>query len=193
MKKTLKTLFSLSILTCMLTSPLQATTSCPQTIPFQEPSLSQEQLEDGVTVLITRNNDGTYNQEVYDDEDIALSSVPRSSFAGDGVIDVAAFHLGFKDWNEDTDCLYFNVSADETLSYVDGNVYVKSTSILHPESFYNDRLHYPLFGSSNTGGTIAYVNTGDETKVRVGYSDLYIVAISGSYANMGSASKVVNR
>lgn len=112
----------------------------------------------------------------------------------DGELEWAAFHLGFNDWNDDTGRLYFSISADEPMSKVTGNAYVESTSILFPTSYYSDSFNKPLNGSMNTSRTLQDdVDTGDEDKVRVGFSSVVLTTVANEKGYFSNTSQVVER
>lgn len=83
--------------------------------------------------MLAKNEEGTFEQTVY--YDIDVSSIPQPTATADGELEWAEFHLGFNHWNDDTGRLYFTISADEPMSKVTGNAYVKSTSIF-PQSLF---------------------------------------------------------
>ena len=72
--------------------------------------VTPEQLSDGVTVVLTKNEDGTFEQTIFYDTDLA--AIPQPMATSDGELEWAIFHLGFNDWNDDTGRLYFTISAD---------------------------------------------------------------------------------
>ena len=163
-----------------------------QSIEIDDIEVTPEQLSDGVTVVLTKNNDGAFEQTVYYDTDPA--SIPQPMATADGELEWAKFHLGFVDWNDDTGRLYFTISADEPMSKVTGNAYVESTSILFPETYYSDSFNKKLNGSMNTSRTLQEdVNTGDEEKVRVGFSSVILSTVAGEKGYFSNTSQVVSR
>ena len=85
-----------------------------QKVLLPEIEVTAAQLSDGITVLLTRNDDNTYTQTIYTNP----ADVPMLLATADGVIDWAEFHLGFKDWTNYSNELYFNVSSDEPLDKI---------------------------------------------------------------------------
>lgn len=190
MKKPFKTLFSLSMAACILAVPAQAYAATPETVEIQEINVTPEQLSDGVTVLLTFNDDGTYNQSVYTDE----SAVPVPTATADGELEWATFHLGFKDWNNDTGDLYFTVSADEAMRKVRGDAYVKSTGVLFSTYYYDDSFSESLYSPYNTSRTFATdIDTEDETKVRVGFKNVILYTTAGDTGSFSNFSQIVSR
>ena len=163
-----------------------------QVIEIDDIEVTSEQLSDGVTVVLTKNEDGTFEQTVSCDTDIA--SIPQPMATADGELEWAAFHLGFNDWNDDTGRLYFTISADEPMSKVKGNAYVQSTSILFPATYYSDSFDEALGGSMNTSCTLKdNVDTGDEDKVRVGFSSVVLTTVANEKGYFSNTSQVVER
>lgn len=163
-----------------------------QFIEIDDIEVTAEQLADGVTVVLSKTEDGTFEQAVYYDTD--FGSIPQPMATADGELEWAAFHLGFNDWNADTGRLYFTISADEPMSKVTGNAYVKSTSVLFPATYYSDSFNKKLNGSMNTSRTLQEdVDTGDEDKVRVGFSGVILVTVAGEKGYFSNASQVVDR
>lgn len=151
--------------------------------------ISDDQLsDDGISILIIRNDDGSYRSSEVSADQLMISPCSEGV---DGVIDWAVFHLGFKDWNDDGD-LYFTVSADEPLSNVSGYVYVKSTSIFSPTTYYGNSFSRNLLGSSNTSRFLSQnIDVNGDSSVRVGFTGVTIVALSGDAAAIPNNSKVV--
>lgn len=163
-----------------------------QFIEIEDIEVTPDQLADGVTVVLVKTEDGTFEQTVYYNTDLA--SIPQTMDTADGELEWAAFHLGFNNWNNDTGRLYFTISADEPMSKVTGNAYVKSTSILNPQTFYSDSFDKNLNGSMNTSRTLKEkVDTGDEEKVRVGFSSVVLVTVADEKGYFSNASQVVKR
>lgn len=193
-KKILATAMTMAmVLGAFFISPkvdVMASESVP--LEIEDVEVTTEQLVDGVTVVLTRNEDDTFDQAVYYDTDAA--AIPMPTAGADGVLEIAAFHLGFNDWNDDTGRLYYTISADEPMSSITGNAYVKSTSILFPKSYYSDSFTGSLHGSLNTSRTLKdNVNTGDETKVRVGFSGVVLTTTAGEKGYFSDTSQVVDR
>lgn len=184
---------ALSALTVMLGAITPATSvmaADSQFIELDDIEATINQLADGVTVVLTKTADGTFEQNIYYD----TFSIPRPRATADGVLEWAEFHLGFNDWNDDTGRLYFTISADEPMYGVSGSAYVKSTSVLHPATFYSDTFDKYLNGSMNTSRTLYEdLYTEDEEKVRVGFSGVVLVTLAGDKGNFSNASQIVNR
>lgn len=163
-----------------------------QVIEIGDIEVTPEQLSDGVTVVLTKNEDGTFEQTIFYDTDLA--AIPQPMATSDGELEWAIFHLGFNDWNDDTGRLYFTISADEPMSTVAGNAYVKSTSILFPTTYYSNSFSKSLYGSMNTSRTLKDdVDTGDEDKVRVGFSGVVLTTVAGETGYFSNTSQVVER
>ncbi|WP_212793102.1 hypothetical protein, partial [Faecalibacterium prausnitzii] len=68
------------------------------------------------------------------------------------------------------------------------------TSYLNPEEYYSDSFKTNLYGSSNTGRQLSSgVDTKDATKVRVGFKDVWLMAISGDYCVFKNDSVIVEK
>lgn len=144
--------------------------------------------DEGITIALIRNDDGSYSSYEIASE---TSFYTAYSEGIDGVIDWAVFHLGFKDWNDDGD-LYYTITADEPLSYIQGYVYIKSTDILFPKTYLGRSFSNELWGSQNTSRFLSQnVDVGGDSSVRVGFSGVTITAISGDTASIPNNSKVV--
>lgn len=191
MKRLIKSLLSLCMAVCISVIPLHAFASSQISyeIPFNEIEVTSSQLSDGITVLITRNSDNTYTQSIYTNP----ADVPVVIDTADGIIDWAKFHLGFKDWTNYSNELYFTVTSDEPLKRITGNAYVKSTSVWGP-TYFDEDFDENLNGSSNTGRQLSSgVDTEDDTKVRVGFKNVWLMSISGDYCVFENDSIIVER
>lgn len=92
MKRFLKIITSFSIIACMLLTPVHAFASsskATQKVLLPEIEVTAAQLSDGITVLLTRNDDNTYTQTIYTNP----ADVPMLLATADGVMDWAEFHL----------------------------------------------------------------------------------------------------
>ena len=175
---------------CILAAALPAYVEAYETADHQEISAAADQSDGGITVVIIFNDDGTYEQTVYSN----LSSVSVPAATADGELEWAIFHLGFKDWNDDTGDLYFTVSADEPMWKISGTAYVRSTSILFPSYYYNDPFSENLYSSYNSSRILATdIDTEDETEVRVGFKNVILYTIAGDTATFSNASQIVSR
>lgn len=147
-------------------------------------------LNDGPTFILIRNKNGEY--ECKDIEDIATENlVAPYDYTVDGVIEFAAFHLGFKF----DGTLYFTIESDEPLKSVTGSAYVKSTSILNPITYYDKPFSIELYGSMATSRflTQGISFNGNDSSVRVGFKNVVITAIGGDSVAMPNNSKVVKK
>ncbi len=163
-----------------------------QSVEIGDVEVTKEQLEDGVTIVLAKNEEGTFEQTVY--YDIDVSSIPQPTATADGELEWAEFHLGFNHWNDDTGRLYFTISADEPMSKVTGNAYVKSTSIFSSKPFYSDMFKKKLYGSMKTSRTLKEnVDTGDEKKVRIGFSSVVLLTTANQKGYFSDTSQVVKR
>ncbi len=101
-------------------------------------------MSDGVTVLLTRNEDGTFDQTVFYDDVIFSDDI-----IADNVNQTRA-------------------TADEPMYNITGSAYVKSTSILFPTIYYSSSFSSLLYGYTTASRVLDDdVDTGDEDKVRV--------------------------
>lgn len=156
---------------------------------FENVLNEKEYVTDGPTVVFVRNDDGALDYKLVSTNNQIGSVIPYD-YMVDGVIDWAIFHLGF---NFDG-TLYFTVESDEPLYKVSGNAYVKSTSILSPQTFYNNRFSVLLEGSTSTSRFLSQrINCNGESSVRVGFNDVIITSISGDSIAMANNSKVVKK
>lgn len=191
-KSLIATLSAVAIMFATLAPATLTMAAENQFIEIDDIEVTSEQLSDGVTVVLTKNDDGTFDQTVCCDTDLAF--IPQPMATADGELEWAKFHLGFVDWNNDTGRFYFTISADEPMSKVTGNAYVKSTSILFPSTYYSDSFAKKLNGSMNTSRTLQEdVNTGEEEKVRIGFSNVVLVTTAGEKGYFSNTSQVVNR
>lgn len=191
-KLVVSTLTALTVVLSMIAPSVQVFAEESPVTEIEDIEVTPEQLIDGVTVVLVKNNDGTFEQIVYSDTDFA--AVPQPAATADGVLEWAAFHLGFNNWNNDTGRLYFTISADEPMKKVTGNAYVKSTSILFPTTYYSDSFNKSLGGSMNTSRVLyENVDTGDEDRVRVGFSNVVLLTVADEYGYFSNTSQVVDR
>ena len=85
MKNFLKIIASISMAICIIATPAHAFASSakvPQKMSLSEIEVTAAQLSDGITVLLTRNDDGTYTQSIYTNPE----DVPMLLATADGVI-----------------------------------------------------------------------------------------------------------
>lgn len=154
----------------------------------QDVELDMLENEDGISIVFVRNEDGSYSS--YEINSNFNFPLPCSEGV-DGVIEWAVFHLGFKDWNDNGD-LYFTITADEPLRYIQGEVYIKSMDFLFPKKYLQRSFYNYLGGSSNTSRFLSQnVDVGGDSSVRVGFRGVTITAISGDTASIPDNSKVV--
>lgn len=159
-----------------------------QHIEADELVVTVGQLKDGITVLITINKDGTFTQCIYDD----ISSIPQPAATADGELEWAVFHLGFNNWTDTTNSLYFTVSADEPMSKVYGTAYVDATSLLFPKSYYNSSFTKYLGSAFTATRTLASnIDVGDETEVRIGFKNVILVTTAGDNGSFVNTAQTV--
>lgn len=162
-------------------------------------SVSLSQLDDGITILITKSKDGKYTylpieeQNNIDDSYFNLMGPVEPDIGGaDGNLEWAAFHLGFVYWNNNRDRLYYTITADEPLRMIKGNAYVQSPSFFFPKVYYEGSFRHNLGGSQMTSRTLKEsVKTDGEEKVRIGFSDVKIETISGEKGFFSDTSQTV--
>lgn len=158
-------------------------------IEIPEMTLSLNQLTDGISILITQNNDGSYSQEVFDD----LSQIAVPTATEDGVLEWAVFHLGLKDWTSSSNCLYYTLSADEFIKTISRTAYVRPTNLLINDYYYNKSLPSEVY-SSNTSRVLQYnIDVEGDTKVVVGYKNVVIRTMSGGTGSFTNSQKTVSR
>ncbi|MBA4688179.1 MAG: hypothetical protein H2184_13570 [Candidatus Galacturonibacter soehngenii] len=189
---------SLAISSAIAMPSVTVNAASEQPIQVEDITATINQLTDGITIVLTKNEDDTFNQKVYYNtlmpQSITTTSNLKPMATADGVLEWAVFHLGFKNWNDDTGDLYYTISADEPMYSVSGDAYVKSTSILFPKSFYKDSFSSRLYSSTNTSRTLETdVDTEDEKKVRVGFSNVVLETIAGEYGYFANSSQIVER
>lgn len=145
-------------------------------------------VEDGATFIAYKNtnNDvviGEYTPEITK----SLSYTP-----GDGVLEYAVFHLGFNNWTNSTGSLYYTITADEYLKTVAGTAYVKENTALFPDTYYEDKWYTTLNPATTTATrTLASVNVGSATKVKVGFKNVTFTTLKGEGGSFTNQSKVV--
>ncbi len=168
----------------------EISTQSSQNFELQDIELSSDKLADGVSVVMNIDDNGNVSQQVYCGD---FESQREVKATADGVLEWAIFHLGFNDWNEDTGRLYFTIEADEPITYVVGNAYVKSTSLISSIYYYNDVINDNMYKQfKGTRVVCENVDTGSADKVRVGFSNLSFGTIA-SYGSFANDSVVVNR
>lgn len=195
--KKIKKLVSLVAIVSLFILPINVSANSNDVYPTSiEISTTVDQLQDGITVLVKMNDDGTYTQKVYNEEENIPSqySTPGQGTGADGVLSWAVFHLGFKYWTNYSNDLYYTISSDEPMNIVRGTAYVKSTSILNPKTYYNKPFTGYLRGSTNTSRSLKEgVDMDGATAVIVGFSNVKMTTVAGKTASFGSASQVVKR
>lgn len=160
-----------------------------EAIEISETTISLEQLRNGISILITKNSEGDYSQEVV--EDLSQIAVPAAT--ADGVLEWAVFHVGLKDWTSTSNCLYYTLSADEYVRSIDGIVYVKPTNLLTNKYYYRNYLPSEVY-SNNTSRVIKNnIDVENATRVVVGFENVTIKAISGDSGSFKNAKVTVTR
>lgn len=155
-----------------------------QALVINEMELTTEQLNDGVTVVLTRNEDGTFEQTSYDD----VKQIPMLASTADGILEWAIFHLGLKNSTHD---LYFTLSADEPVKVVWGEAYVKSTNLLASTTYYSNSFYEEVYSSSSSRTIKSGIDTKDATKVIVGFKNAALKTIAGETGSFSNNSKTV--
>lgn len=82
----------------LLSSPIPTAAAPKENFKIEEFDVTVDQLNNGISVLLTLNEDGTYEQTVYEDASI----IPQPLATADGVLEWVVFHLDLKHWNDDT-------------------------------------------------------------------------------------------
>lgn len=165
--------------------------------PAQEISLgdfsiemSVTDLQQGATVVIEKDINGNLTiRQVSPTEAFALEN-GRSTRAIE-----ATFHCGITyDKNSNSAYLHWNATGKK-LTRVTAKVFCKSTSILFPESYFNDDIdgYSDLSGRYNSasGATDSFDIPPGTTKVKVGWSSAYVTTVAGGKMSMASASQTV--
>lgn len=189
MRKIVGFIIILCLVIGLVINSVQVEAAMAEPLSIREITVTPEELSDGITIFITRNSDGTYNQTVYDD----ASVIPVPMATADGVLEWAEFHVGFKDWTNYAGDLYFTVKADEPMLKISGKAYVSPLNALLKD-YHNKEFSSNLYSSYNTSRTLAEdVDTGDATRVKVGFKTVILWTSTGDEGAFENASKIVER
>ena len=153
-------------------------------------------LDDGATetYILYKNENGKAVIEEYNEEIMPLLDYTP----GDGVLEYAVFHLGFKNWTSTTGDLYYTLTADEFIKTVAGTAYVKNTSVLYTiinGPYYEDSWYHTISGGSRniTRALKDDINVGDEEEVKVGFESVTITTVGGRGGSFSNNSKIVQK
>ena len=208
MKKLLTAILSLTIL-CTL-SPLAYASSAAEPAD-SDGSLSVSEIEslicdssfsldaeDGATAtyIIYKDESGNAVIEAYDSEIMpCLDYTP-----GDGVLEYAVFHLGFKNWTSTstTGDLYYTLTADEKIQTVAGTAYVENPSALYTllhGAYYKDTWYHTIKGGSTyiSKSLEDDIDVGDIDEVKVGFESVTITTTENRGGSFVNSSKLVTK
>lgn len=161
MKKFLSSTLSIVMLSSLLTSTCVA--SPAKTIDSSN-SFSESELEsliNNTAFLLDAEDGATATYIIYKDKngdavitDYDSEIMPYLDYEpGDGVLEYAVFHLGFKNWTSSstTGDLYYTLTADERIKTVAGTAYVEHPNLLVSliqGPYYKDSWYHSIPGGS---------------------------------------------
>ena len=105
---------------------------------------------------------------------------------------VLTFHVSLTNWTGQYADVSWNADSNQpNITDVRGSVFVKSTSILYPETYFSEYFEMNNIGGQiHAGDYLGYADLGDETAVRVSFGSVVITTIQ-MVAPMPNTSQVV--
>lgn len=162
---------------------------------------TKENSETGVGITIVQNidEDGNVTQNIISEktEDYInrLNANQRKTTRGynDGQQELVKVHLSARNWVGTSFSLEFYGHSDEVLKSISGTWYAKNVSALQPD-YFNRYMTVPFYSSMNTvTTTLAVVNVGNATRVKLGFSNLTFSNIFGYNGSMAPSFSTVSK
>lgn len=154
---------------------------------FYEIELSVAELEEGVTIALCQDLNGTMQLKKIssDNNDVMINRATVQ----------ATFHVGITRTSSTSAYLHWNATGNQ-LTKVEAKVFCKSTSLLSPKYYFNNYIsgYNDLSGRYNqaNGVTSNFSIPSNTKKVRVGWSNAYVTTVTQGKMSMASASQAVS-
>lgn len=168
------------VLTLCLSLNLGITTLADEnskiSIPDFSVVLSEQDLEDGVTVVLYKNEDGSFtSKQIFDSSDYPIMPLEGP----DGSLEWATFHVSLYNWINDTGKVSYTITCDEPLNTVRGNVYVETVDKLIATTFFSKYIRDSCHGATRR---VAEIGT---TKSMKGYNSVLVRFSSITFTTIG--------
>ena len=131
-----------------------------------------------------------------DDITMALEPTTRAGNYADGVLDYAMLHVGLENWKNQAVSVYYYLQTDEYIFGVtQGTAYVSDTSVLNPKTYGSWSMvsSAGVLDTWEIRRTLARVNVGTSTKVKVGFKNVIFKLKVGTSHSMPNNSKIVSQ
>ncbi len=151
--------------------------------------LSVEDLKNGVSVVMFKNDNGDISSYVCED----ITMLPMNCSVDDGSVELAILHVGFREWSDNQGSLYFTFECDEATSKLQGNFYVKKTGF-SSGTYWSGANSYNMFGCHTTTRYIKqHIDVGNATSVIVGFNSVTFETVQGETGWFSNSSQMVNK
>lgn len=199
MKKVISVLFALVLTFSMSPASLAAPIQQDESLSEFSFEASLEDLQDGITFVISKNEDGGFVVRQILVEDAVAQNEEAVPFDVEAIPYYTpgdtAFHCGLTHlWDNGVAYLHWEAHGDQ-LTNVKAKVYCKDTSILFPKSYFNDYINEydDLDGMyDNAYGQTEFFSIPDDVeKVKVGWSNVYITTVKDGKMSVPDASQTV--
>lgn len=199
MKKLLSIVMTLVVLTQFSTAfAYDAKSNDDQKLTSDDITTALENTE----VVFSEEDGTTATLYIYKDEEgnvVTSESMPTTRAGGnyaDGVLDYAMLHVGLENWKNQAVNVYYYLKTDEYIYGVtQGTAYVSGTSRLNPKT-YGSWSMVSSAGALDTWEirrTLARVNVGTSTEVKVGFKNVIFKLKVGTTHSMPNNSKTVSQ
>lgn len=198
MKKLLSIVMTLVVLTQFSTAfAYDAKSNDDQKLTSDDITMALENTE----VVFSEEDGTTATLYIYKDEEgnvVTSESMPttRAGNYADGVLDYAMLHVGLENWKNQAVSVYYYLQTDEYIFGVtQGTAYVSDTSVLNPKTYGSWSMvsSAGVLDTWEIRRTLARVNVGTSTKVKVGFKNVIFKLKVGTSHSMPNNSKIVSQ
>lgn len=152
--------------------------------------VTPEELQTGITVVVTRDSEGNYVSAKYDD----ASQVPMPCLDNleDGLIEIAIMHVGVRNWSGSKCSIYLTYECDEPTKSLGGNFYLKKPGLIAAPTYWSGDVSFNMFNCTSTTRYVKQnIEIGDATRIKVGYKNVTFIATSGDDGYFADGDKIV--
>ncbi|MDE6312076.1 MAG: hypothetical protein K2M46_00340 [Lachnospiraceae bacterium] len=153
----------------------------------------------GITVIQNINDEGNITQNIISETTenylrrINNTCSKATGGYNDGQQEFVIIHLSARNWVGSSFALEFYGHSDEILVNITGTWYAKSVNVLEPD-YFNRYMTIPFYSAHNTETvTLANVNVGNATKVKLGFTNVTFKNIFGYNGSMAPSWSTVSK
>lgn len=162
---------------------------------------TKEDSENGIGITVIQNIDaeGNTTQNIISETTENYLSRINNTWAkttggyNDGQQEFVIIHLSARNWVGSSFALEFYGHSDEVLVNIKGTWYAKSINALEPD-YFNSYMTIPFYSAHNTETvTLANVNVGNATRVKLGFTNVTFTNIFGYNGSMAPSWSTVSK